>query len=548
MGTVRVLGMVALLGLCACATVTVRKIGPDGEPTGPSGNPVLLPVETIRRMDAVLDLSDPDHPGRPEWPEAFAVVGNPPFLGGKMLRRNLGSEYVDALFSAWEGRVPKEADLCCYWFEKAREMVERGRAKRVGLLATQGIRGGANREVLRRIKGTGDVFFAVSDRDWILDGANVHVSMVGFDDGSEKARELDGAAVASINADLTSEADLTAVRPLPENAGIAYMGDTKGGAFDIDEAVARGWLEAKNPHGRSNAEVLRPWVNGADVTGRPRSKWIIDCGTAMPLSEAACFEAPVEYLRREVKPERDKNRREAYREKWWIHVEPRPALRARLAPLRRYVATPNLTKHRLFVFLPVAVLPDHQLIVFARADDFFFGVLHSSVHERWSRRMGTQLREAASGCRYTPTTCFETFPFPPLAGGIAGNSLEVDEAARRERIARAAQRLVELRDGWLNPRNADGSPALAEAALRSRTLTNLYNERPTWLENVHLELDRAVLAAYGWPEAWAEGLQPKRDAAGKVNPVLGVAVPDVEREVLGRLLLLNRERVEDHTS
>jgi hypothetical protein len=163
-----------------------------------------------------------------------------------------------------------------------------------------------------------------------------------------------------------------------------------------------------------------------------------------------------------------------------------------------------------------------------------------------------QLREAESGCRYTPTTCFETFPFPPLAGGIAKDVPAADDfagapadddpqraRALRERIAAAAARLNELRENWLNPVAGDGSPALAAADLKKRTLTNLYNQRPTWLELAHLELDRAVLAAYGWPEAWAEALQPQRDAANKVNPILGVADPAIEQEMLAQLLRLN---------
>ncbi len=112
-------------------------------------------------------------------------------------------------------------------------------------------------------------------------------------------------------------------------------------------------------------------------------------------------------------------------------------------------------------------------------------------------------------------------------------------ATLRDRIAAAARKLNELRENWLNPKNPDGSPAMTETQLKKRTLTNLYNDRPTWLELAHLELDRAVLAAYGWPEEWAERLQPKRDARGKVNPILGVADPATEQEVLARLLALN---------
>jgi hypothetical protein len=164
----------------------------------PPHDPVLDPIDSVRCMDAILDTTDPAHPAEPEWPEADFIVGNPPFLGGKLLRTNLGDEYVDGMFKVWGARVPPPADLCCYWFEKGRQMIERRKAIRVGLLATQGIRGGANREVLKRIKDSGDIFFAESDRDWILDGANVHVSMVGFDDGKEATHILDGASVATI--------------------------------------------------------------------------------------------------------------------------------------------------------------------------------------------------------------------------------------------------------------------------------------------------------------------------------------------------------------
>jgi type II restriction/modification system DNA methylase subunit YeeA len=156
-------------------------------------------------------------------------------------------------------------------------------------------------------------------------------------------------------------------------------------------------------------------------------------------------------------------------------------MRRGLLGMSRYVATPILTKHRLFVWLPAVTLSDHQLVVIARDDDYTFGVLHSRVHEAWARGMGTQLREVESGFRYTPTTCFETFPFPRPTD------------AQREAVAEAARELDRLRNGWLNP------PGLADADLAKRTLTNLYNARPTWLAQAHERLDAAVLAAYGWP-------------------------------------------------
>src|ERR1017187_2852054 len=191
-----------------------------------------------------------------DWPEADVIVSNPPFLGGKLIRRELGNNYVDALFENLGKRVPPEADLCCYWFEKARQQVEHGKCKRAGLLATQGIRGGANREVLKRIKETGDIFFAQSDRDWILAGANVHVSMVGFDDGSETIRNLNGKSVEVINPNLTATSDVTTATELKSNLDIAFMGTTKGGAFDIVEGLALELLCAPNAHGKPNSDVV----------------------------------------------------------------------------------------------------------------------------------------------------------------------------------------------------------------------------------------------------------------------------------------------------
>src|SRR5664280_152944 len=190
-------------------------------------NPVLSALDSIQTIDALLDLSDPANPRETEWPVAEFIVGNPPFLGGKWMRRGFGDEYVDTLFEVVDGRVPREADFVTYWHEKAREAIAVGRTKRAGLLATQGIRGGANRRVLDRIKESGGIFFARSDDPWVLAGANVHISYVGQDDGTDTERELDGERVRRVNPNLTSGVDLTTARPLRENNGVAFYADVK---------------------------------------------------------------------------------------------------------------------------------------------------------------------------------------------------------------------------------------------------------------------------------------------------------------------------------
>ena len=441
-------------------------------------DPILRPLNNIECRDAVLDLTDESEPREPSWPHADVIIGNPPFLGGKLMRTNLGSDYVDALFAVWKGRVSAEADLVCYWHEKARAMVEVGDTERVGLLATQGIRGGANRRTLERIKDTGDLFMAWSDEPWVVEGAAVRVSLIGFDNGSEPGRVLDGHEVLAINADLTTGLDLTMAISIDENAGIAFMGDTKGGSFDIPGELARGWLPLPNPDGRSNAKVVRPWVNGLDITRRPRDMWIVDFGVDMPIEEAALYEVPFGYVAAHVRPVRVNNRRPAYAQRWWLHVEPRSGMRAALAGLGRFIGTPRLTKHRLFVWLSPETMPDSQVIVFAREDDYFFGVLHSKPHELWALGKGTQLEDRP---RYTPTTTFETFPFPRPS------------PEQKEAIAEAARSLDGLRNGWLNP------PGAADDVLTQRTLTALYNEQPAWLQHAHERIDRAVHAAYAWP-------------------------------------------------
>jgi hypothetical protein len=235
-------------------------------------------------------------------------------------------------------------------------------------------------------------------------------------------------------------------------------------------------LASPNPHGRSNREVVHPWVNGQDITGRRRGMWIIDFGLDMSPGDAAKYEAPFEYVREHVKPEREAGL--PTKAEWWLHERPGHSMRAALTSLNRYIATPLLTKFRLFVWLDRETLADHQLVAVARDDDYTFGVLHSRVHELWALAQGTRLETRP---RYTPTTCFETFPFPRFT------------SEQQAVISVAALQLVELRNGWLNP------PGLSEDELATRTLTNLYNERPTWLANAHAVLDRAVLDAYGWP-------------------------------------------------
>ncbi len=438
-----------------------------------SRDPILKPLETIECRDAILDPEG----GEPDWPEVDVVIGNPPFLGGKLLNAGLGEDYVSSVFGVYAGRVPAEADLVCYWFVKAGEHMGAGRARRVGLVATNSIRGGANRRALQTATRNRPIFEAWSDEPWFVDGAAVRVSLVCFaraDDEPAGERRLDGARVDAVHADLTarrgaSGIDLTVAQRLYRNLGVAFMGDTKSGRFDVPGERARQWLEQPaNPNGRPNSDVLAPWMNGMDVTRRPAGKWIVDFGSELAREEAALYEAPYAHVEASVEPARRKNRVEKLREFWWRHERPRPGMWRALDGLSRYIATPRVAKHRLFVWLDARICPDSQLIVIARDDDVTFGILHSRFHEVWSLRLGTWLGKG-NDPRYTPTTTFETFPFPEgLSPDVPTPRYGSDPCARQSQAGRDDSSNSESA-GSTPPNGSSGSRNLPPATLLDRS-------------------------------------------------------------------------------
>jgi type II restriction/modification system DNA methylase subunit YeeA len=472
---------------------------------GLARNPILQTLSQIECRDAIMEADGTEA----AWPKATCIVGNPPFLGGSKMLSELGEEYVTRLRKVYQGRVPGGADLVTYWFEKARAAMAIDNSCRAGFVTTNSIRNGSNRTVLDRIVEVGTIYDAWSDEPWVLDGAAVRVSLISFAKGSP-AVTLDGKPVLEIFADLTareegSGIDLTKAKRLAENQNVSFEGTKKYGEFDIAGELARDWLKLPtNPNGRPNSDVLKPWINGYDVTRRSADKWIIDFGTTMPEDDAALFEIPFDHCLRLVKPERKDK-------KWWLHERPRPELRKSLSGIDRYIATVRHSKHRLFAWFEKAILPDTALVVIAKDDDTTFGILHSRFHELWALRLCSWIG-VGNDPRYTPSTTFETFPFPDgLTPNLSPASYKDDP--RAQAIATAARRLVELRDNWLNPAElvkrvpevVPGYPDrllpvddAAAAELKKRTLTNLYNAKYQWLLQAHKALDEAVAAAYGW--------------------------------------------------
>jgi hypothetical protein len=390
----------------------------------------------------------------------------------------------------------------------------------------------------------------------------VRVSLVSFGHSTQKP-QLAAQPVTAIYADLKAVAegaqalDLTTAQPLPENAGASFFGFCLAGPFTVEAATARAWFRLPNPNGRSNADVLSPIWNGADITRRFNDCWAVDFGVDRNEDDAALYEMPFEHVASAVKPARSGNREAARAAKWWRHGRPRPELRKAGSGLQRWIVTSETAKHRYFVWLPHGIAPEHKLVVFPRADDVTFGLLSSRLHVCWALRRGSTLEDRPV---YTTGACFQPFPFPTGLtpadtahqrtealddGPVIPAALQASVRDHASAIARAAKRLTDLRDAWLNPPEwTDRVPEVVplgmstspypdrivakpgvEKELAKRTLTNLYNQRPAWLAQAHAQLDAAVAAAYGWAD-WSESM--------------------ADDEILRRLLALNRERSNGH--
>ncbi len=548
-----------------------RENGFDNERT-----PVLQNLDGFENKDALLNetfrkkpknlkaAQAEEHGGQDElfkvyteraWPACDVILGNPPFLGNKLMREQLGVDYSKSLWNVFGDRLPPTSNLCCYWFEKARQQIEDGKCFRAGLLATTAAKQVSSRRAFERITESAHVFFVISDREWILEGANVRICMLGWTSkGSEEPRFRDDLEVQHVNGDLSAGKNQAKMRRLLVNAGKCYMGTTKVGAYDIAQETALGWLAEPNPHGKPNSNIVRPFRNGSDLVRENSHRWIVDFGVGTDMESAALYEAPFGYVVKNVKPEREQNNRKVRAKHWWLLGETLPAFRRATSGLARYVGTARVAKHRVFVWLDSPVLPDSKVIAIAFDDDFHFGILQSRIHELWTN--ATCAKHGGERRTYNPTECFETFPFPftpdvernireSIGGSIDAqlnaakhySHVVLREDAEEGRsplalataIAIAARELNDLRETWLNPPEwttvrtlqfpgtADGPwsrfvrdgvvhypltearDAECAAMLKKRTLTNLYNERPAWLANAHAKLDAAVADAYGWP-------------------------------------------------
>jgi hypothetical protein len=407
-----------------------------------------------------------------DWPKTDAVIGNPPFHGDRNLRSVVGDEYLDWLKKEFGIGVK---DHCVYFFIKTHRNLKPG--QRAGLVATNTISQNKNRDasLVWITENDGVITDAISTKPW-SGQANVHVSIVCWQRQplTSQTFTLDGIVVEGINPSLKSGSGHREAHLLRGNEGIAFIGNVVNGeGFLLTESGALE-LIAKNPR---NQLVVKRYLTGDDLVSRQDmqpTRWIIDFNM-MSLEQASEFSEPMSIIREKVKPVRATNNRKRYREIWWQFSEPVQSMRKSIANLPRYGVSCITGKRIHVIWGEHGIVQSHACVIFAVADDYTHGMLSSQVHDVWVRGNSSTLEDRL---RYTPSTAFETFPFPSPS------------EKQKSRIANASVQIVERRK-------------LACEQL-GKGLTKVYNLMDDGgfveLKAAHRELDLAVINAYGWDE------------------------------------------------
>ncbi len=465
------------------------------------------------------------------WPEADYIVGNPPFIGASRMRDALGDGYAEALRATYP-EVPDSADYVTYWWHKAAELARAGAIRRFGFITTNSLRQTFNRKVIQQQLDADpplSLRFAIPDHPWVdsADGAAVRIAMTVAERGTgagllrEVTSEIPGehgevavtlsARRGRIHADLTVGAAVTEAVGLRANAGLASEGvKPHGMGFVVShhEAASLGIGRIAGIESR-----IRPYANGRDIVGRPRDVLIIDLHGLGVEEVRRLFPEIYQWVVERVKPERDLNNEPYRRENWWLFGRKNTDLRAAVADIARYIATVKTAKHRLFVMLDAAVLPDSKLIAIALDDYYHLGILSSRVHGYWTLAAGAHLG-VGNDPTYVIGSSFGKFPFPTPTDSQTARIRALGEQLDAHRKRQQAQHPdLTLTDMYnvLEKLRAGEVLTVKERATNDKGLVAI-------LLQIHNELDAAVAEAYGWPADLPEA------------------------EILERLVALNAER------
>ncbi|TCZ64299.1 class I SAM-dependent DNA methyltransferase [Roseicella aquatilis] len=475
-----------------------------------------------------------------QWPEAEFIVSNFPFVAGKDLRAELGDGYAEALWATYP-KVPASADLAMHFWWKSAQAVTKGKVpvtRRAGFITSNSIRQVFCRRVVgdsMEAKPPVHLAFAIPDHPW-ADGhgaAAVRISMTVIESGpgegnlamvTSEAAGADGVPVVTfttmqgrINADLSLGADVKTTKPLRANERLASPGvKLHGAGFLVTpqqaKALGLGSVPGLEAH-------IRPYLNGRDLQQRSRGLMVIDLDGLREDEVRQRFPAVYQHVLLHVKPERDLNNEAYRRENWWLFGRNNAVMRAAVRGLRRFIATVETAKHRVFVFLPAEVRPDNMLIAIGSDDAFVLGVLQSRIHEAWFLAACGWLG-VGNDPRYNKTQVFDPFPFPNATAVQRAEIATIAEELDAHRKARLATQPHLSLTGLYNVLAAirAGKPlSAAEKDVHDAGQVSI-------LRALHDRLDAAVAASYGWPADLS-------DAA-----------------VVARVVALNAERVKEEAA
>ena len=429
---------------------------------GEAENPLpLISLAGITIADAVFA----------PWPSSDCVVGNPPFLGDRLIRHAHGGDYVEKLKKTFGVGV---VDYSAYWFRRAEAHLAAG--QRGGLVSTNTLRENKHRlaSLDYIVQNGGVITDAVSSQKWPGE-AKVHVSITNWIQQPTTpvtTFTLDGLTVSGITPQLKAGVTNPEPKVLPQNKGRAFIGcQPTGPGFIVNDDTAATLIAA------GEQDVVRRYLTTDDITdsvGAEPRRWIIDFGTRT-LEDAMKNPKALAVVRKEVKPERDSNTQRHFARLWWQFAWPRPAMRTAVSGLSRYISSTLTGKRLLFVWSDAAWCPSNLTGVIALDDDYSMGVLSSRAHGAWAWSRSSTLK---ADLRYTPSTAFETFPWP------------TPTKDQRAAVAAASRSLLQRREE-ISRDNQIG-------------LTELYNQVDdgayTDLAKLHRTLDEAVAACYGWPK------------------------------------------------
>lgn len=519
-----------------------------------------LPLDNLDQnfiaTDALYTVQTDGSATRTPWPQADAIIGNPPFLGAKRLKPELGPDYVNTLRKLYP-EVPGMADFCVYWIRRSHDHLapctpDDPVAGRAGLVGTQNIRNNASRiGGLDHVVKDGTIVEAVDNQPWSGE-ANVHVSIANWaktqdsdllpktkrlwfkvepstamkklwksqGKNASKEYELSFRTAAHINPALSTAADVSSAAVLACNTAPSrvFQGVTPGNAAFLLTADERRQLVGRDG---GSAAVIYPYLIGDEVlsgSGCPE-RFVLDFGQ-LSILEAQGFSEAFAHVQRHVLPARQQAAEEGrdesgnmrphhkqFLDRWWRLSWDRAEMVAAIDKVPRYLVCSRVTKRPIFAFAASAIRPGDALQVFIFDDDYSFGVLQSHAHWLW---FITKCSKLAERFRYTPPSVFDTFPWPQSPDAKAVRSVA---AAGREVRRIRAEALSKLKGG-----------------LRAlyRTL-ELPGANP--LKDAHIALDFAVFRAYGiTPKAdiLAQLLALNQDVAARIaagQPVTAPGIP-----------------------